>query len=83
MYQDEFILGMQMAITDHQNIGARAIYRKLQAAIDDNCDYQPIIDAGVRSGLDPSRFALPSEGFPYCRMFNPGEDAVFLDRLLR
>lgn len=78
MYQDEFILGAQMRITAHQNIGARAIYRNLKAAIDDNCDYTPILEAGEAAGLDPDLFVLPGGGFPYCRMFNPGEDAVFL-----
>ena len=78
MYQDEFILGAQMAITQHQNVGARAIYRELKAAIDDNCDYAPIAAAGEAAGLDPDDFLLPSSGFPYCRMFNPGEDAIFL-----
>jgi hypothetical protein len=78
MYQDEFILGAQMELTDHQNVGARAIYRELKAAIDDNCDYNPILEAGVAAGLDPDEFVLPNGGFPYCRMFNPGADAVFL-----
>ena len=78
MYQDEFILGAQMAITQHQNVGARAIYRELKAAIDDNCDYAPVFAAGEAAGLDPAEFVLPSTGFPYCRMFNPGEDAIFL-----
>jgi hypothetical protein len=78
MYQDEFILGAQMSITNNQNVGARAIYRELKAAIDDNCDYNPILAAGEAAGLDPDQFELPNSGFPYCRMFNPGEDAVFL-----
>ena len=75
MYQDEYILGFQQQITDHQSIGARGIYRKLKAAIDDNCDYTPIYDRAVADGFSP---VLPNEGFPYCRMFNPGEDSVFL-----
>jgi hypothetical protein len=75
MYQDEYILGFQSQITDHQAIGARGIYRKLKAAIDDNCDYTPIYDAAVADGLTPN---IPNAGFPYCRMFNPGEDSVFL-----
>jgi len=75
MYQDEYILGGQYALTDHQNIGVKGIYRKLKAAIDDNCDYTPIYDMAVADGLDP---VLPSSGFPYCRMFNPGADSVFL-----
>lgn len=86
MYQDEFILGAQMRITNHQNIGARAIYRELKAAIDDNCDYTPILTtAGFTQDEDGAWIdgqgraaVLPNGGFPYCRMFNPGEDAVFL-----
>jgi len=75
MYQDEYILGFQSQITDHQAIGARGIYRKLKAAIDDNCDYTPIYNQAVADGLTPN---IPNAGFPYCRMFNPGEDSVFL-----
>jgi len=86
MYQDEFILGAQMRITNHQNIGARAIYRELKAAIDDNCDYTPILttagftqdEDGAWIDGDGREAVLPNGGFPYCRMFNPGEDAVFL-----
>lgn len=87
MYQDEFILGAQMRLTNHQNIGARAIYRELKAAIDDNCDYAPILttagftydeEEGVWFDGNGRPAALPNAGFPYCRMFNPGEDAVFL-----
>ncbi|MFC4314060.1 TonB-dependent receptor domain-containing protein [Steroidobacter flavus] len=87
MYQDEFILGAQMRITNHQNIGARAIYRELKAAIDDNCDYTPILttagfqfdeDEEVWLDSNGNQAILPNGGFPYCRMFNPGEDAVFL-----
>lgn len=89
MYQDEFILGFQMAMTPHQNIGARGIYRKLKAAIDDNCDYTPILtiegftqnEDGVWVDAGGREAALPSAGFPYCRMFNPGSDAVFLTDL--
>jgi len=86
MYQDEFILGAQMRITNHQNIGARAIYRELKAAIDDNCDYAPILttagftqdEEGAWFDGDGRAAILPNGAFPYCRMFNPGEDAIFL-----
>lgn len=91
MYQDEYILGFQKQLTDNFSVGTRAIFRELKAAIDDNCDYGPVLDA---AGFEPTfnadgdfvgfsedggaTFAvLPNEGFPYCRMFNPGEDAVF------
>ena len=79
MYQDEFILGFQAAWTDHLNFGARAIYRKLKAAIDDNCDYTAITDLVAEAGLPPA--VVPNPGFPYCRLFNPGEDAVLVTDL--
>lgn len=89
MYQDEFILGFQSQLTDHQSIGARGIYRKLKAAIDDNCDYTAILttegftqnDDGAWIDGSGRAAALPNDGFPYCRMFNPGTDAVFLTDL--
>lgn len=90
MYQDEFIFGAQMRITNHQNIGARAIYRELKAAIDDNCDYTAILtsegfsfdeDEGLWFDANGRAAALPNAGFPFCRMFNPGEDAIFLTDL--
>jgi hypothetical protein len=75
MYQDEYILGFQKLLTDHLSLGIRGIYRELQTAIDDNCDYLPIYEQAVAQGLSP---VLPGSGFPYCRMFNPGNDAIFL-----
>ncbi|HJR74289.1 MAG TPA: TonB-dependent receptor [Luteimonas sp.] len=94
MYQDEYILGFQKTLSDHFSVGLRGIYRDLKAAIDDNCDYAAILEtegftqrfngAGQFIGWADAnnRFAdLPNSGFPYCRMFNPGADAVFLTDL--
>lgn len=89
MYQDEFILGFQKQLSDNFTIGTRGIFRELKAAIDDNCDYTAVLNSpGSGFTYDPAVGfwvdeagnlpALPNEGFPYCRMFNPGEDAVFL-----
>jgi hypothetical protein len=86
MYQDEYILGIQKQLTDNFSLGVRGIFRDLKAAIDDNCDYVPVLQAAgfaydddAEAWLDSDGRAavLPNEGFPYCRMFNPGEDAVF------
>lgn len=89
-YQDEYILGFQKALTDNFSLGARGIFRELKAAIDDNCDYTAVLDANgfeYEPGVgfvnaDGDVAALPSAGFPYCRMFNPGDDAVFVTDLL-
>lgn len=74
-YQDEYILGFQAALSDNMSLGVRGIYRELKRAIDDNCDYTAILEYAEENGLDP---VIPNPGFPYCRMFNPGEDAVFV-----
>src|SRR5690606_9921367 len=93
MYQDEFILGFQKQLTEHFSLGARTVFRDLKAAIDDNCDYTAVLNS-PDSGFtyDPAHHwwydaqgnaaNLPNEGFPYCRMFNPGEDAIFVTDFL-
>jgi hypothetical protein len=94
MFQDEFILGFQKELTEHFSLGARTVFRELKAAIDDNCDYAALLNApGSPFTFDPDAGfwydangnvpALPfidgnNTGFPYCRLFNPGEDAIFV-----
>jgi hypothetical protein len=94
MYQDEYILGMQKQLTDHFSLGMRGIFRDLKAAIDDNCDYAAVLNSPDSPfTYDPEAHfwydaegnvpALPfidplNTGFPYCRMMNPGEDAIFV-----
>ena len=95
MYQDEFILGFQKQLTDNFSLGARTVFRELKAAIDDNCDYTAVLTAGgftygynADAGYtwwfdgDGNGAHLPGSAFPYCRMFNPGEDAVFVTDFL-
>jgi hypothetical protein len=94
MYQDEYILGFQKQLTDHFSLGMRGIFRDLKAAIDDNCDYAAVLNSPDSPfTYDPDAHfwyddqgrppALPfidplNTGFPYCRMMNPGKDAVFV-----
>ncbi|KGQ17809.1 Oar protein [Lysobacter dokdonensis DS-58] len=75
MYQDEYILGFQKALSDHFTLGVRGIFRDLKAAIDDTCDYTAIYEQAVADGLTP---VIPNDGFPYCRLFNPGKDGIFV-----
>ena len=91
MYQDEFILGFQKQLTDNFSLGARAITRELKAAIDDTCDYRPIIAWALDNGftadggifIEPadktqaSDIAVYNPGFAFCHLYNPGEDASF------
>ena len=92
MYQDEYILGMQKQITDSFSLGARLIHRNLKAAIDDQCDYRPILAWAFANGFTdngsggfqevadktlPTDVAVYNPGFAFCHLYNPGEDAVF------
>ncbi len=74
MYQDEYILGFQKQLTDHVSMGVRGIYRNLKAAIDDTCDYRPIYQWATDNGYAINDI---NPGFPYCRLYNPGKDAVY------
>ncbi len=91
MYQDEFILGFQKQLTDNLSMTMRGVYRDLKAAIDDNCDYSAVLnspDSGFTFNgswwydANGNAANLPNSGFPYCRLFNPGEDAVYVTDFL-
>lgn len=74
MYQDEYILGFQKQLTSNFSLGLRATYRDLKAAIDDQCDYRPIFEWAEENGYEINDV---NPRFPYCRLYNPGRDAVF------
>jgi TonB dependent receptor len=86
MFQDEYILGFQKQMNEHFSVGVRGIHRDLKAAIDDNCEYTALLTtAGFQYNAAHHAWerggraaALPSSGLPYCRIFNPGEDAIWL-----
>ncbi|MDQ3229880.1 MAG: Oar protein, partial [Pseudomonadota bacterium] len=72
MYQDEYILGMQMQLTDNFSLGVRGIKRDLKQAIDDWCDYAGLADYLGTIG----KSFHPGSQFNYCMLFNPGSDLV-------
>ncbi|MBB2757016.1 TonB-dependent receptor [Xanthomonas arboricola] len=77
-YQDELILGFEKTIGESWNSGAKATYRKLEAAIDDVCDmhnddYTARGDLKLASqGIDPRTIDTP-----YCVIFNPGKTNTY------
>ncbi|GHC00571.1 Oar protein [Thermomonas carbonis] len=91
MYQDEYILGFQKQLNEHFSLGVRAIHRDLKRAIDDTCDYRPLIAAALAQGFtadggifiepidktQPSDIAVYNPGFAFCHLYNPGSDGVF------
>ena len=79
--QDEYILGFQHRITSDNDfvndwvVGAKMIYRKLNNAIDDTCDWRPFYAYGQSIGLNMDangdQFTPPSS-MPGCYIYNPG-----------
>ena len=92
MYQDEYILGFQQRMGEHWSLGLRAVHRKLQRAIDDNCDERAIYDWALGNGFVdpdgdpfqapedstvPKEIAFVNPGFTFCHLYNPGSDGIF------
>lgn len=91
MYQDEYIFGFQKQLADNLSLGTRVVRRDLKAAIDDQCDYRPIIEWALANGftddggifIEPedktqdSDIAVYNPGFAFCHLYNPGRDSTF------
>lgn len=70
MYQDEYILGAQVQLTDAWSAGARVIRREVKSGMDDTCVRQPFIDWAADQGLDD----FDPSSVPSCYIINPGKD---------
>ncbi|MHB1057877.1 MAG: TonB-dependent receptor [Rhodanobacter sp.] len=72
--QREFILGATRQVADW-TFGVKGMYRKLNNAIDDFCDFRPFQAWAARNGLDASAGVPPT--MPGCWLFNPGRGATY------
>jgi len=71
-YLDEFILGFDKKLNDSWNYGAKAMWRDLKTAIDDECSAYKLGAKAAKMGLDPSAYSDSIYGASYCRLINPG-----------
>jgi hypothetical protein len=71
-YQDEAILGIEKAWGPEWVTGAKVTVRKLQAAIDDVCDSDKLLDKYASTGGNPDTLNPPG-----CVIFNPGKTNTF------
>jgi hypothetical protein len=74
MYQDEFILGMQLALDEKWTLGARAIHRNLRSGMDDVCDGSGAQAWAVANGYTPDEAAAIRSAIDHCFLTNPGND---------
>lgn len=74
LFQDEFIVGMQKAVTDRWSVGVKATYRKLKSGMDDICnDEGPTIWAEA-NGYTADQAANIGGAIGHCFLYNPGKD---------
>ncbi|MGY3040937.1 hypothetical protein ACVWWQ_002568 [Rhodanobacter sp. TND4EL1] len=71
-YVDEFIVGFDKKLNDSWTYGAKAMWRDLKTAIDDECEPGQIATKMTSMGLDPGLYGNSLYGASYCRLINPG-----------
>ena len=71
-YVDEFILGFDKKLNDQWTYGAKATWRDLKTAIDDECSPGQIATKMTSMGLNPNNYSDSLYGASYCRLINPG-----------
>ncbi|WP_233842462.1 TonB-dependent receptor [Dyella sp. 2HG41-7] len=71
-YVDEFIVGFDKQLGTKWNYGAKAMWRDLKTAIDDECSPSQIASKMTRMGLNPGDYSDSLYGASYCRLINPG-----------
>ncbi|HEV2540730.1 MAG TPA: TonB-dependent receptor [Frateuria sp.] len=78
-YLDEFIAGFDKKLNDNWNYGAKAMWRDLKTAIDDECSPGHIATKMAAQGVDPATTSPGGAyydslyGASYCRLINPGQ----------
>lgn len=74
MYQDEYILGMQMALNEKWSLGVRGIHRNLKSGMDDVCDGSGAQDWALSNGYSTDEAAAIRSAIDHCFLTNPGKD---------
>jgi len=74
LFQDEFILGLQKALTDRWSFGVKGTYRKLKNGMDDICnDEGPSVWAAA-NGYTAAQAANIGAAIGHCFLYNPGKN---------
>lgn len=79
-YVDEFIVGFDKQLGDQWTYGAKAMWRDLKVAIDDECSPGQIATKMTAAGLNPDDYSESLYGAAYCRLINPGQTNDMLIR---
>jgi len=72
-YLDEYILGFDKQLNEKWVYGAKATWRNLKSAIDDECSPGQIAAKMTAMGLNTADYSDSLYGASYCRLINPGQ----------
>ena len=72
-YLDEYILGFDKQLTEKWVYGAKATWRNLKTAIDDECSPGQIAAKMTKLGYNVADYYDSLYGAAYCRLINPGQ----------
>lgn len=74
MYQDEFILGAQQALSNRWSVSAKVTHRKLQSVMDDMCNDEGAGAWAAANGYNEADAATIANTVGHCFLYNPGKD---------
>ena len=74
MFQDEFILGMQLALDEKWTLGVRGIHRDLKSGMDDVCDGSGAQAWAAANGYSAAEAQAIRDAIDHCFLTNPGKD---------
>lgn len=74
MFQDEFIVGFQKALTDRWSFGVKGTYRKLKSGMDDICNDEGPAVWAVANGYTQDQADAIGAAIGHCFLYNPGSD---------
>lgn len=74
MFQDEYILGFQLQLSDKWSAGVRGIYRDLKSGMDDICDGSGAQTWASQNGYTEDQAQAIHDAIDHCFLTNPGED---------
>ena len=74
LYQDEYILGMQMQLSERWSLGLRGITRDLKSGMDDVCNYNEPYAWAIENGYSEDEADAIGSAVNHCFLTNPGND---------
>jgi len=74
MFQDEFIIGLEQALTDRWKVGIKYTNRKLKKVMDDVCNNEGAFNWAKANGYTDAKANVLANAIGHCFLYNPGGD---------